>query len=96
MKPETDEQSNKKQKPDKGETVKLVNAYKSNVKDDYIFCIETGEDREYNEIELKIDGVFFNYLHRLGHQKECDGPKVMGNAKKFGNCSFKPTESKRS
>lgn len=43
-------------KPANDETVKLVESYKSNMKDEYIFCI-TNNNRDGNEIKAKIGGV---------------------------------------
>lgn len=61
---ENRDQANVKQKSDEpaakkadtNETVKLIEGYQSNVKENYIFCITAGSDTK-NEIKCKIGGV---------------------------------------
>lgn len=43
-------------KANTNDTIKMIEGYQSNVKDDYIFCITTGSD-SMNEITCKIGGV---------------------------------------
>lgn len=57
VKPESDEPSAKKDKTDENETVKLVETYKSNLKDEYLFCITDNKLAKQNEITCKIGNV---------------------------------------
>lgn len=51
---ENDEPIDKKTKTEDTETVKMIDSYQSNVKDEYIFCIG---DHAENEIKCEIGGV---------------------------------------
>lgn len=56
VKQESDEPTEKKSKPD--DTVKMIESYQSNIKGDYIFCIDTNTAlKSENEIDCKIGGV---------------------------------------
>lgn len=57
VKQENDEPLQKKNKTDENETVKLVETYKSNIKDDYVFCITDSDLAKRNEITCKIGGI---------------------------------------
>lgn len=56
VKQESDEPPAKKTNADSDETVKMIENYQSNMKDDYIFCINTDSVAE-NEIKCKIGGI---------------------------------------
>lgn len=56
IKQESDEPNAKKTNADTDETVKMIEHYQSNIKDDYVFCINTDAVVE-NEIKCKIGGV---------------------------------------
>lgn len=56
VKQETDEPTIKKANNDSDETVKAIEMYQSNIKDDYIFNINTESTAE-NEIKCKIGGI---------------------------------------
>lgn len=64
----------KKTKSDENETVKLVNAYDSNVKDEYIFCITSGKSD--NEIGCKVGGVPINVVIDSGSKYNIMGHKT--------------------
>lgn len=56
MKQESDEPASEKIHTD--ETVKMIESYQSNIKEDYIFCINTNSDsKNENEIVCKIGGI---------------------------------------
>lgn len=56
VKQETDEPLEKKNNTD--ETVKMIESYQSNIKGDYVFCINTNTDsKTENEIDCKIGGI---------------------------------------
>lgn len=56
VKQETDEPPSKKSSND--ETVKMIESYQSNIKGDYVFCINTNADsKTENEIDCKIGGI---------------------------------------
>lgn len=56
VKQESDEPTAKKSNADTDETIKSIENYQSNMKDDYIFCINTDSVAE-NEIKCKIGGI---------------------------------------
>lgn len=60
VKSDENESQNKRPKLENDEIVKLVETYQSNVKDDYIFCIDCRSDSDHgagNVISLKIGNV---------------------------------------
>lgn len=52
-----DEPSEKKAKIEDNDTIKMVDAYQSNVKDDYVFCIESSPEKQTSQVTKEGEHV---------------------------------------